>query len=147
MGLGLGSQLKRFDLFPSPIPGFNINGRDALQTGAGGLISFCIVYISFIFAFHKLMHMLERHNPQVNSYVNYDAFNFDDVFDIKEQNFRMAFAVEQYLTGDILSDLRYFKWFAQYQKTVNGTRTSTEIPMHTCSEDDFANFDPVNASS
>ena len=90
---------------------------------------------------------MDKHNPQVVSYVNYNAYTFDDVFNMRDENFKMAFALERYLTGEVLDDQRYFKWFAQYYKSEGGERTKSEIPMHTCTEDDYSQFYTVNIAS
>ena len=47
---------------------------------------------------------MDKHNPQVVSYVNYNAYTFDDVFNMRDENFKMAFALELYLTGEVLDD-------------------------------------------
>ena len=56
------------------------------------------------FSVHKLVHLMDKHNPQVVSYVNYNAYTFDDVFNMRDENFKMAFALERYLTGEVLDD-------------------------------------------
>lgn len=63
LGYGLGTHLSKIDMFDTPIPGFNINGKGKLRTAAGGLISFVILYVSLMFASLKFMHLLQKHNP------------------------------------------------------------------------------------
>ena len=84
LGLGLGSTLKNLDMFHVPIPGFNFNGREYLRTGAGGIISFIICYVTMLFAALKLSHLISKHNPQINTFVNPNAYNYDDVFNLDE---------------------------------------------------------------
>ena len=148
MGLGLGSTFKKLDIFLTPVPGFNLNGRNHLRTGIGGILSFLILYISVMFAAYKFAHLISRHNPQVNSYVNYNAFTFDDIFNAKDEGFKMAFALERHISGEIIDDskedMRYFKWFAQYNKYVDGERHMHEIPMKPCTQADYEEFYPVD---
>ena len=76
--------MKNLDMFHIPIPGFNFNGRDYLRTGAGGIITFFIFYVSILFATLKFTHLISKHNPQVTTFVNPNAYSYDDVFDLRE---------------------------------------------------------------
>ena len=64
-----------------------------------------------------------------------------------EQRFKVAFAIERYATGEVLDDPGYFKWFAQFYESRNGSFKISEIPMHDCTEKDYADFYPVEKSS
>ena len=59
----------------------------------------------------------------------------------------MAFAVERHRTGEPLHDLRYFKWFAYYFVNIDGVKKRSEIPMRTCTDDDYEEYYPVEKSS
>ena len=85
--------LKDLDLFAIPLPGFNIKGKEAVSTYAGGMLSLAIMYISLMFAALKMVHLLSRHNPSVNTFVQKDAHGTDDVFRPAEEGFRIAFTL------------------------------------------------------
>lgn len=55
--------------------------------------------------------------------------------------------MERYATGEILDDPAYFKWFAQFYESRDGSFKMSEIPMHDCTEEDYANFYPPEKSS
>lgn len=99
-----------------------------------------IVYVTFVFASLKLMHLLSHHNPQVNESVEIDAFGPDYIYETATGDFMLAVAVEDYLTGEIKHDPRFVKWFAEHIDSVNGVSTSTEVPMHICTEEDYERF-------
>ena len=59
----------------------------------------------------------------------------------------VAVAMEDFTTGEIKNDPKYVKWFAEYVVIDNGVKTSSEIPMHECSQKDFAKFHKPNDAS
>ena len=84
--------LKRADFFGQPLPQGNIDGQEKVRTHFGGLVSLVFAYITLLFAFLKLQHLLTRHNPQVNSYVEEGVFDTDERLRINEhEDFMIAF--------------------------------------------------------
>ena len=48
-------------------------------------------------------------------FVDQDALSYDDIWDgANEDDFMVAFAVVDYVSGEAKSDKRFVKWFAQY---------------------------------
>ena len=45
--------LKQADAFGRPLPMFNINGKEKVQTWTGGLLTLSIILGTFVFALHK----------------------------------------------------------------------------------------------
>ena len=82
VGHGVSSMFQSMDMFMSPVPGFNINGRSHVKTMTGGITSFLIIYITFLYATLKFTHLISKHNPSVNSYLRQNALDYDDVFDL-----------------------------------------------------------------
>ena len=98
------------DMFATPLPIFNLRGQETVQTVCGSILSIMILYVTLIFAALKFMHLMARHNPGVNEYVEYDAFN-DLTYDIAASDFMMAVAVEDYVTGEVRNDPSFVKLF------------------------------------
>ena len=69
------NMLLTLDMFGSPLPSFNIKGEDTVRTHFGGCVSFIIMFVAFLFATLKLQHLLSRHNPSVNYFVERDAYD------------------------------------------------------------------------
>ena len=59
----------------------------------------------------------------------------------------MAFAVEDYLTGESKLDPRYVKWAATFIKIDIGRNELKSIPLHPCTDEDFDQFYPVDKRS
>ena len=59
----------------------------------------------------------------------------------------MAFAVTNFITGEVINDPKYVKWFAQYVIQVDGKFSYKEIPMHVCTDEEFDRFSPPRKSS
>ena len=45
-----GGALKMMDMFPKPVPGFNVRGIDSIATVTGGLVSLIITIITTLYA-------------------------------------------------------------------------------------------------
>lgn len=106
--------MKKFDMFGAPVPTFNMNGDERVSSHAGGCVSLLIFAVTTSFAIMKLADMLQRQNPAVTQFVQQDAFSADEVYDLRENNFRMAFGIEHIFTGNSLDDQRYVRWVAHY---------------------------------
>ena len=61
--LNVPSVLKRMDLFGVDIPTFNIKGESKVMTVTGGLLSFFVGVVFFIYGSLKLSHLLDKYNP------------------------------------------------------------------------------------
>ena len=144
---GLGEVLKQIDLFGKPMPGFNLRGKDEVNTSCGGFISLVILFITIMFGCLKLSHLMTRKGPTINTYVQTDAFSGEDHYNTVDNNFMVAFSVEDYLTYEFKNDPRYVKWFARYLRVIDGVSTVREVPMHPCTDEDYGKFFPVDDRS
>ena len=117
-----------------------MRGEERIKTNVGGCCSILIIYVSVMYALHKFNHLILRHNPQLNSYEVFDAFDADYRFETSESDFMLAVAMEDYNTGEIKNDPKYVKWFANLLVGNDGVKTKRELPMHECSEEDYAKF-------
>ena len=59
----------------------------------------------------------------------------------------MAFLVAHFIEEDVKNDPKYVKWFAEYVFQNDGAWTYGEVPMHVCTEKDFAKFHKPNKAS
>lgn len=113
-GFGMPRILKELDMFGGPLPTFNIRGKSIVQTHAGGLVSLAILITTLFFAAFKLTALKDRRNPEINIYVEKDAFHNTDRFNVREKNFRMAFGFTDYFIKELKNDKTYIKWYARY---------------------------------
>ena len=140
--------LQKIDLFGTPIPSFSFQGEDQARTHIGGIVSFVIQYTVFLFSLLKLSHLALRYNPTVVSFVMEDALTAEDKFALQDQkyDFMIAVGLNGFYSGPKI-DPAYIKWFARKFVSINGEITNEIIPMHACTEEDFAKFYPPKPSS
>ena len=104
-----------------------------------------IMYVTFIFATLKLQHLMSKHNPSVNVFVDRDAFDESYIWSgADDPDFMMAFMVADYSTGEPKNDPAFVKWYVQYYETDDNVEVESEIPIHPCTKDDLAKFHPAN---
>ena len=58
---GMLNFISKLDIFGKAVPAFNIKGRGKVDTVCGGLASLFIIYITFLYASLKLMHLNSKH--------------------------------------------------------------------------------------
>ena len=76
-------------------------------------------------------------------YVQREAFGNDDGFELNDENFQIAVALQQHHTEALLNDQRYVKWYARYVKHLKGQQRSEKLyEMHKCTQADLAKFYP-----
>ena len=148
-GFGLPKMLLQADLFPAPIPQFNSRGKKAVKTYFGGLISLIMIYLFFLFAVVKFLHLVTRHNPQIVEYDETNAFDAADEYSPGENNsFMIAVGFQHYLTGEPLNDPRYVKWINTYQGQEGSSFVFEQANlMQPCTEEDFKKFYPPDKNA
>ena len=139
--------LTKVDIFEEPVPTHNLSGKKGVGTIIGGLTSLAMFYIMFLFGLAKLLHLIQRQNPTVNTYTRKDAFANDSKLSLADSNFQMAFSLENYITGESLADPRYVKWTANVRTIINDQSESRELPIYACRDQDFAKFYPIDEKS
>ena len=97
-GLSTPPFLLNMDMFGSALPTFNLKGKTEIRTACGGTVSLMIIYITFLFASLKLVHLVTKHGPLVNSFEIADAYGFEDIFSSADENFMLAVSLEDYFT-------------------------------------------------
>ena len=93
-GVPFPKMLQNVDIFGAPLPSFNLQGAYAVKTNAGGCVTLVIMTITLLFGLRKIQEMFMRKNPEIMQFVQENAYDVDDTFNIKDENFMMAFAIE-----------------------------------------------------
>ena len=132
--------LKKLDLFGAPIPTFNIKGSSVVKTNYGGVLSGIIIVTVGIFAMMKFEHLINRKNPSVSTYENEISLDVDDVFDTTKEDFALAFGLTSYMTGKPMDDPKFIRWYAVYWKMVGLNLERRLVPVHSCTDTDYATF-------
>lgn len=91
------------------------------------------MYVLFLFAVLKLQHLLSKHNPSVNTFVERDVFDEEDVwYGAENEEYAMAFSVTHFIDGDVKNDPKFVKWYAEYVIQKDGEFSYKQVPMHQC---------------
>ena len=103
--------------------------------------------LTFFYTVIKTIHLAEGTNPVMSELRISDNYSSLDKFFLAEKNFKMAFSVEGFLDKENKNDPRYVKWYVRIVNTDDGKRSEKLLPYRLCTEDDYAEFNPVATKS
>ena len=147
MVTGMKQFLHKFDTNGAPVPQFNLQGKPEVRTGLGGIVSLLVAFSTYVFAMHKLQHMLVRKNPLITTNIVEFAVEPSEFLDTTDEEFMMAFALSRFDNGAILADPRYVKWVARLWNVVGQDFEYEYIPLHLCTKDDLRRFNDQDAET
>ena len=129
-----------------PVPTFNIKGQDRVTTRTGGVVTLLILATVLLYAVIKFNHLHTRHNPYMSSFLTditkTDSINLDEEPHYKQ--FKIAFSVEDYYPPKKLkNDPRYTKWIFRLFGQRDNVNYERWLNAHMCTEDDYAEFYPI----
>ena len=101
------------DIFGAPLPTFNLAGQTIVKTATGGIISFIVFVVFFIYGTLKLTHLINKYNPQISEIKETNFYDMYTRLDLDAINFNVAFAVEGYIDGQLKNDHRYVKYMTR----------------------------------
>ena len=67
-----------------------------------------------MFGLTKFKHLWEKYNPDISFGKEDQAFTWEDKFNLKSENFKLAFTVEDYRTGKMKNDPHYVKYLVYW---------------------------------
>ena len=76
----------------------------------------------------------------MNTFLVRDALNENEIWSGEDQDFQLALTIVNFATGEVKNDPKFVKWYGEFIDLSNGNKTLSEIPMHECTEKDFAKF-------
>ena len=134
------------DIFKQPLPSFNLKGQGSVSTLVGGFCTMLLFSIVLLYSTIKFLQLKQMANPVVSSYIKESSFGSDEILNMNERNFKVAFAVEGFRTKDLKYDPRYVKWIFRLYGKKNGKEVEKILPHHWCTEEDYAEFYPIVSS-
>ena len=140
--LRLSNLLEKIDLFGRPLPVFNLKGETKVFTVTGGLVSFAITVIVLCYGALKFQHMIMKHNADVTSVLETDVFDFNEITNLNDVGFRVAFSVRGYRKKELKDDPRYVKYLVRMFGKREGKDFERILPYHKCEESDWDKFPP-----
>lgn len=140
--------MEKLDMFGQKIPSFNLKGKDTVYTMAGSLMSLAIMIVLLLFASIKFIHLSERYNPNVSQLLVKNFFSETDQLVLKDEDFRLAFTLEDYFKPEMKIDVRYVKIIVRSTGTKTGkdgksVAINRKIPYRKCDEEDYDEFHPI----
>ena len=63
----------------------------------GGICTTILTVIVLVYSTIKLVQMVDKHNPNVSEIYELDFYNFEEVVELKNIGYRIAFSIENYL--------------------------------------------------
>ena len=133
--MNVSSVFKRLDIFGVDLPTFNIKGESKVMTVSGGLLSFFVGIVFFIYGSLKLSHLLDKYNPSISELKEINFYDSSERLVLDDFGFRIAFAVESYIQPELKNDHRYVKYMARIVTKTDGVESETIIPHGICTAD------------
>ena len=125
------------------MPGFNLHGESTINTFPGGVITSIVFIVGLAFAVQKFLTLMEKKDVLVTSHWKFGAMEGNEMVNLNEIGFRVAFTMENYLTKEPKNDPRYVKWIVRMYKKTDGVFSEDILPFHKCTWDDIKAFGPV----
>ena len=103
----------------------------------------CIIVV--IYASAKFIHFFEKNSPVITQYSVTDLTNYENPINLNELGFRAAFSFEGMWDKELKSDKRFVKIIFRRIVVHDFIRTEAILPHHLCTEEDLADFYPINS--
>ena len=101
------------DIFGVDLPTFNIKGESKVASVTGGLLSFFVGVVFFIYGSLKFSHLMDKYNPNISEVKEQNFYNSDTRLNLHDIGFRFAFSVEGNVDQLMRDDHRYVKYMVR----------------------------------
>ena len=109
-----------------------MRGEEKVNTFGGGMLSFLIMCVTFVFALLKIQHLIDFKKPSIASFYQDLDVGPDNAFNLGTDGFMIAFGIETYRSG-LRNDARFIKWIARNKiVTTEGERIWHYHPVRNC---------------
>ena len=76
-------------------------------------MSFAVYFVLLLYASHKLDRLLNRTNPSISSFLEYEVRSRDDIVNLADIQFKFAFAVEGFRDKELKDSTSLLKGIAR----------------------------------
>ena len=104
----------------------------------GGVMTISIYILTLWFASLKAIILVNGTNPNISVVRQLNHFSANEIVNLNEINYRLAFIVENYAVKETKYDSRYVKYIAKIWTEKDGKSTNTQLPLYPCEDEDFA---------
>ena len=118
-----------------------------MRTLCGGLTSFLIFMAALAYAASNALELVSPLSPVINYDNTSKHFGNSEAGALKlsDTNFKLAFTLKDYLSGELKNDPRYVSWQPARYSQNDGIFSFDPLGFHECTEEDYAQFNPVAA--
>ena len=138
--------MQGFDKFETQLPSFTLQGKRTIQSSLGAFCSMMVAVVVLLYASIKFIHLKDRHNPGIASYLIERPSNLENPLNLNAMNARIAFAFLGYSDQQLKDDPRFVKWIVRVVGKKDGERYERIVPYRSCTEDDIAGFYPITSA-
>ena len=110
-------------------------------------MSFAVYFVLLLYASHKLDRLLNRTNPSISSFHEYEVRSRDEVVNLADIQFKFAFAVEGFRDRELKDSTSLLKGIARLRGQKSGKHYDKIIPYHKCTDSDWDHFPPPAQSA
>ena len=96
-----------------------MKGEEKVKTFAGGLLSFLIMGVTFVFALLKVQQLIDFKKPTIASFYQDLEVGPQNAFNLGTDGFMIAFGIDTYKDG-VRKDERFLKWIARNKIVTTG---------------------------
>ena len=136
----ISNHVRKLDFFGVKLPQLNVKGEEQVKTSAGGLLSFLIMCVTFVFALLKIQHLINFKKPSIASFYQDLDVGPENAFNLGSDGFMIAFGIETYIDG-LRNNPRFLKWIVRNRiVSSEGERKFIYHPVRNCTKSDFDKF-------
>ena len=95
------------------------------------------------FSFYKMTKLFSEKSPQFSTLLIEQNFDAKHKVNLNENNFKIAIGAIGKYDEKIRHDPRYVTWIAFINNQTTGEKIQTQIKLHECTPQDFAEFYPI----
>ena len=134
---------KNIDAFGSPLPSFNIKGKERITTIVGGFCTLILVMTILSYGLLKFSYLITKPSPIINSYLT-DHEGEGYSINLNDRNYKFAFTVETYKEPLMrIDDPRYVKYIVREYGRRSGKYYQRVLNYHNCTSEELDDFYPV----
>ena len=136
--------INQYDKFGQAVPGFNLKGETMISTSVGSALTLISAVIVLIYAISKTTHLQSVTGQTISMYFESQDTSKENLLNLNEREFRIAFSFENFATKQLMGDPRYVRWIIRMMGTKDDIDFEHILPYHKCTDDDYAQFYPIN---
>ena len=136
----------KLDFFAEPMH-YNYEGKDRFGSIQGVFISLLYYTAMIAYCGKVLNRYVNKYNPDIAISTLKNESSPDQVLNVNDEGFKLAFSVIDYIDTSVLNDPNHVTWDVYLEERKN-LELVNKIPLrtHVCNEEDYAKFYPIDSA-